>query len=236
MLAESHKGVVLVGAFTAHGVDRLLSVVQAAAFNGAFSRPGAVEGYHIKFVSVEVNTGRIYPCEGAGLAAHIPHGDRPGDDIQPFKGGVDKRGLQPGVLVLHSYLKGVAGGAFSPEGGGKSLQSGLALVNAVGLVSKVTGGGAVRRSDLESVFAVISQPEAGILKWQGVKINGAVAVVGLGGEGVLVQPEQIAKVAVGNGSTEIGVSKIVPAGSHGDDIIGIICPEPELSGAFIVGN
>ena len=63
MAADGYEGVVLVAGFTAHGVDELLAVVQAAAFGGAFAGPGAVQSYHIELLVVQLHNGGVHAGE-----------------------------------------------------------------------------------------------------------------------------------------------------------------------------
>ena len=137
------------------------------------------------------------------------------------------------MLILHDYLQRLAGALLGGKGRGQAFEGGLALIYPVGLIPQVTGGCPVGGAYFERGLAVITQPEAGVFKGQGIHIDCAVAFVGEGSEGVLVKTEQVGQVVIRDGASEPDVGEVIPAGSDCYHIIGLIGAESELTCALI---
>ena len=182
-------------------------MVEAAAFHAAFSRPASVQGDKVVSVVVEVHAHGQYSLNIKGGCSCIFQTDAAGDNVKIVEHRINQYRFKSRMLVNTGYLESFRL-VFVCKGSGKSLQSGLALIDLVGLITQVGSSHTLAVLDHKAWLAVVSRAVAWILKRCGVHKSTLVAHICFGNPWVFGKTEQVCKVVPADFLSEIAVNQI----------------------------
>ncbi len=236
MLAEDHKGVVLVAGRAAGAADALHTGAQGRALGGALAQVMAIEGDE-----VEVGAGKIQaeggaPAERDRLLPQIFDPHRAGDEIELLKDAVAEgdRDMGGGILELDEEGLGLP---LPGKKGGQAIERVLAPLQLIAAVAQIAGVAAVWQRQLDRGQAEIPHPAGGILLRQHVEREGAVGpgLVGVGGKAAVGAPDQGREVLIRDAGAVVGVQQH-PAGAHLHLIGGAAGVDGKQPGLLVVSD
>ena len=158
VVADDHKGILLVAGRAAHAVHANLSVRQGSAFHQAFHRMTAPEVEQIKVAFGEVEAGGQSGIDLHRRAGVVDDPRGAGNGVILRKDRIQKHNLQIGPAVAQSDLQRLT----VPVKGGQTFQRRLFREDPVRLVAQLRVASSVREGDGHAVRAVIAAAEYGV--------------------------------------------------------------------------